>query len=98
MFCNITDGNRKEGNAYLTTHSTHLCLRPGAGRMVKNDTDSEREETHCRHLTSRASARDPVDRIGHITAFVTPVVEYWLERKIAQWVHEVGSTRRSTES
>ena len=29
----------------------------------------------------------PTDRITHTTAFVTPVVEHWLERKIAQWVH-----------
>ena len=27
------------------------------------------------------------DRITHITAFVTPVVEHWMEREIAQWVH-----------
>ena len=29
----------------------------------------------------------PKDRITHTTAFVTPVVEHWLEREIAQWVH-----------
>ena len=29
----------------------------------------------------------PRDRIAHTTAFVTPVVEHWLEREIAQWVH-----------
>ena len=29
----------------------------------------------------------PTDRITHTTAFVTPVVEHWLERKIAQWVY-----------
>ena len=29
----------------------------------------------------------PTDRIAHTTAFVTPVVEHWLEREIAQWVH-----------
>ena len=29
----------------------------------------------------------PIDRITHTTAFVTPVVEQWLEREIAQWVH-----------
>ena len=29
----------------------------------------------------------PTDRITHTTTFVTPVVEYWLEREIAQWVH-----------
>ena len=29
----------------------------------------------------------PSDRITHTTAFATPVVEHWLEREIAQWVH-----------
>ena len=28
----------------------------------------------------------PTDMIAHTTAFVTPVVEHWLEREIAQWV------------
>ena len=31
----------------------------------------------------------PTDRITHTTAFVTPVVEHWLKREIAQWVHSV---------
>ena len=31
----------------------------------------------------------PTDRIAHITAFVTPVVEHWLEQEIAQWVHSM---------
>ena len=34
----------------------------------------------------------PIDRITHTTAFVTQVVEHWLEREIAQWVHHEGST------
>ena len=29
----------------------------------------------------------PTDRITHTTAFVTPVLEHWLVREIAQWVH-----------
>ena len=29
----------------------------------------------------------PTDRMTHTTAFVTPVVEHWLEREISQWVH-----------
>ena len=33
-------------------------------------------------------------RITHNMAFVTPVVEHWLEREIAQWVHHEGSIRR----
>ena len=28
----------------------------------------------------------PTDRIPNTTAFVTPVVEHWLEREIAQWL------------
>ena len=29
----------------------------------------------------------PTERIAHATAFVTPDVEHWLEREIAQLVH-----------
>ena len=36
----------------------------------------------------------PTDRIAHTTAFVIPVVEHWLEREIAQWVHLERSIRR----
>ena len=38
----------------------------------------------------------PKDRIAHITAFVTPVVEHWMELEIAQWVDHEGSIRRPT--
>ena len=30
----------------------------------------------------------PTERAIHIMIFVTPVVEHWLEREIAQWVHQ----------
>ena len=33
----------------------------------------------------------PIDRIVHITAFVTTVIEHWLEREIARWVHHEAS-------
>ena len=32
-----------------------------------------------------------IDRIAYTTACVTPVMEHWLERKIAQWVYYKGS-------
>ena len=32
-----------------------------------------------------------MDRIAHTSAFVTPVVEQWVEREIVQWVHHEGS-------
>ena len=40
------------------------------------------------HLAARVLLYIPsTDRMVHITAFVTPVVEHWLEQEIAQWVH-----------
>ena len=56
--------------------------------MVKDHTDSDR----CRHIgySFRLAARAllyATDKITHTTAFVTPVVEHWLEQEIAQWVH-----------
>ena len=38
----------------------------------------------------------PTYRIAHNTAFVTPVVEHWLEREPARRVHQVGLTPRPT--
>ena len=53
-----------------------------------------RKETRCRHigysfrLTARVLLYAPSHRQDNTyTAFVTPVVEYWLEREIAQSVH-----------
>ena len=73
---------------YLTTHSTH-----GVGHMVKYHSDSEMKPTAATWATLSDKQQvffyihHPTDRILHTTAFVTPVVEHWLERKIAQWVH-----------
>ena len=36
----------------------------------------------------------PTDRMAHTTAFVTPVMEHWLEQEIDEWVHQKGSIRR----
>ena len=36
----------------------------------------------------------PTDMMPHPTAFVTPVVEHWLEPEIAQWVHHEGSIQQ----
>ena len=50
-----------------------------------------REETRCRHMGYISDwqlgvfyMHHPTDRIAHTTVFVTPVVEQWLEREIAQ--------------
>ena len=62
--------------------------------MVKDHSDSERGNLLLPHglpfsINSKSSfyMHHPTDRIAHTTAFVTPVMEYWLEREIAQWVH-----------
>ena len=36
----------------------------------------------------------PTHRTAYTTAFVTPVVDHWLKREIAQWVHHERSIRR----
>ena len=58
-----------------------------------------RKETRCRHIgySFRLTARVlPTDRVAHTMTFVTPVVEHWLGREIAQWVHPMKD--RSDES
>ena len=58
--------------------------------MVKDHSDSE---GYSFRLAARVRLY-PTDRITHTTTFVTPVVEHWLERAIAQWVHHEGLIRR----
>ena len=61
--------------------------------MVKDHSDSERGNPLLPHgllflINSKGSFICTIpDRIAHTTAFATPVVEHWLEREIAQWVH-----------
>ena len=46
-------------------------------------------------LAARVLLYTPTDRIAPTTAFVTPVVEHWLEHEIAQWVHHEGPTNHT---
>ena len=89
------DKYKKEGRKemfYLTTHSTHFIYGYMASDICKRATQIDREETCCRHMdySFRLPARVLLYAsfmMIHTTAFVTPVVEHWLEREIAQWVH-----------
>ena len=63
---------------------TYISVDDTKRHMVKDH--SARKETRCRHIEF-FYIHHPTDRIVHTTAFVTPVVEHWLEREIAQWVH-----------
>ena len=91
---------------YLTTHSTHFIYGfYGVGLMVKDYSDSERGNPLPPHgllflISSKGFfyMHHPTHRIAHTTAFVIPVVEHWLEREIAQWVHHEGWIRRPIAS
>ena len=73
---------------YLTTHTTHFIYGYMASDIWLRTILIVRKETRCRHIGySFFYMHHPTDRIAHTTAFVTPVVEHWLERDIAQWVH-----------
>ena len=39
----------------------------------------------------------PTDRITHTTAFVTPVVEHWLERQASDIIMQLSNTRLKKE-
>ena len=73
---------------------------------MASDIQIAREETHCRHYicySFRLAARILLYASSHrhdnaTTAVVTPVMEHWLEREIAQWVHHEGSIRPPTAS
>ena len=54
-------------------HSTHFIY----GYMVSDHSDSEIGNLLPQHM------HHPTDRISHTMAFVTTVVEHWLEREIA---------------
>ena len=75
---------------YLTTHSTHFIYGYMASDIWLKTILIVRKETRCRHigysfrLAAMVILYAPSHR--HTTAFVTPVVEHWLEREIAQWV------------
>ena len=79
---------------YLTTHSTHFIYGYMASDIWLRTILIVRKETCLpphRLLLSIDSKGSFIctipDRITHTTAFVTPVVEHWLEREIAQWVY-----------
>ena len=75
---------------YLTTHSTHFIYGYMASGIWLRTILIVRKETSCRHIGYSYRLfymHHPTDRITHTMAFVTPVVEHWLEREIAQWVH-----------
>ena len=80
---------RKEGNVLFNDALNTFYLRLyGVGHMVKDHSDNKRGNPLSPISSKGYFIRIiPTDRITHTTAFVTAVVEHWLEREIAQWVH-----------
>ena len=89
------EGN--EGNILFNDSLNTFYLRT----YGKGHSDSERGNPLPPHgllfpISSNGSFICKIpDRIAHTTAFVTPVVEHWLGREIAQWVYHEESIRRS---
>ena len=86
---------------YLTTHSTHFIYGYMASGIWHRTIRIARDETRCRHMgySFRLAARVLLYAPSHrqdstYHGLITPVVEHWLEREIAQWVYHEGSIRR----
>ena len=85
---------RKEGNVLFNNALNTFYLRLyGVGQS-----DSERRNLAPATWATLSDYQQwffymhhPIDMIVHTTAFVAPVVEHWLWREIAQWVHHEGS-------
>ena len=52
-----------------------------------------RKETRCRHIGYSFRFTASVLLYAIDMAFGTPVVEHWLEREIARWVHSLDRDR-----
>ena len=83
--------SRKEGNVLFNdTLNTFYLRLYGVRHMVKDHSDSEKGKPLLPHrllfpISSKGSFICTIPQTA--TAFVTPVVEHWLEREIAQWFH-----------
>ena len=74
---------------YLTTHSTHFIYGYMTSDIWLRTILIVRKETRCRHIcySLRLTAKVLLCAPSHRQD--TPVVEHWLEREIAQWVHHM---------
>ena len=86
-----------EGNVLFNDAlNTFYLWLYGIRHIIK---DSERWNPLLPHvlflISSEGSFICTIIQMAHTTAFVTPVVEHWLKREIAPWVHNEGSIWRS---
>ena len=86
-------GWRERNVLFYDALNTFYLRLYGVRYMVKDHSDSEKGNPLPPHrlllsINTKGSFICTIPHmIAHTTAFVTPVVEHWLEREIAQWVH-----------
>ena len=83
------DRERERNILFNDALNTFYLRLYGIRHMVKDHSDSE-EGNPLPPQQGFFYMHHPTDRTTHTTAFVTPVVEHWLEREIAQWVHPMS--------
>ena len=95
---NETFDKKEENILFNDTLNTFYIWLYYLEHMVKEHSDSERGNPlpPLNGLLILISSKfffymqHPTDRIAHIIAFVTPVVDHWLEREIIQWFQHDG--------
>ena len=86
-------GRKEENGLFNDALNTFYLRLYGVRHMVTDHSDSERENPLPPHgllfsINSKGSFICTIPQTGkHIPRSVTPVVEHWLEREIAQRVH-----------
>ena len=81
-------GERDRNVLFNDALNTFYLRLYGVRHMVKDHSDSEKGNPLPPHrlllsISSKGSFICTIPRITHTTAFVTPVVEHWLEREIS---------------
>ena len=71
----------------ISSKGSFMCIIPQTGQHIPQAHRTMSENSY--HMSVRYIRNSP-DRITHTTVFVTPVVEHWLERETAQWVHPMN--------
>ena len=90
---------KRKGNVLFNdAHNTFYLRLYGVRHVVKDHSDSEKGNPLPPHrlLLSINSKGSFICTIPQ--TFVTPVVEHWLEREIAQWVHHEVKNRSDDPS
>ena len=94
------EGRKEEYFLFNDALNTFYLRLYGVRHMVKDHSDSERGNLLPPHgllfpISSKVTFICIIPQTGyHIPRLLLPVLEHWLEREIAQWVHHEGSIRR----